>query len=49
MTDEEIREFHRKRLYEMSLKSANKPPILVEPTEEQKQFVKKIMKGWTCE
>ena len=49
MTDQELREFHRKKLYEMSLKTIGEIPILEEPTEEQKRFVRKELRGWTCE
>lgn len=37
--DEEIKEYHRKRCYELSVKSLGVIPILDEPTWEQKQWV----------
>jgi hypothetical protein len=40
-TVEEIKEYHRKRLYELSLKSIGKSTELEELTDEQKQWVKK--------
>jgi hypothetical protein len=39
-TDEEIKEYHRKKLYELSLKLVGKPAELEELTEEQKEWVK---------
>jgi hypothetical protein len=39
-TDEEIKAFHRKRLYELSLKSLGEIPQLDDPTEEQRQWIK---------
>ena len=39
--DEEIKQYHRKRLAELSLKSIGKPIELEELTDEQKQWVKK--------
>jgi hypothetical protein len=38
--DEEIKEYHLKRLYELSLKSIGKKPELEELTDEQKEWVK---------
>ena len=38
-TDEEITAYHRKRLYELSLKSIGEIPQLEEPDYEQKQWV----------
>jgi len=39
-TDEETKEYHRKRLYELSLKSIGENTELEELTDEQKQFIK---------
>ena len=39
LTDEEIREYHRKRLYELSLKTIGAVPWLDEPTDESKTMV----------
>ena len=38
-TDEEIKEYHRKKLYELSLKSVGVVPNIDKPTEEQKEWV----------
>jgi hypothetical protein len=45
LTDEEIREYHRKRLYELSLKTLGAVPWLDEPNEEQKAWVIRRMKS----
>ena len=45
LTDEEIREYHRKRLYELSLKTIGAVPWLDEPTDDQKQWFIHRMKG----
>ena len=37
-TDEEIKEYHRKKRYELSLKSIGIIPQIDEPTEEQKEW-----------
>lgn len=49
LTDDETRQYHRKKLYELSLKSLGKIPQLDEPTDEQKRWVKHRMNGpaWT--
>ncbi len=39
MTDDETREYHRKKLYELSLKSIGEIPQLEEPTYDQKVWV----------
>ena len=39
--DDEAKEYHRKRLYELSLKSLGETPQLEKPNEEQKQWIKK--------
>ena len=45
--DEEIKEYHVKRLYELSLKSISQKPQLEEPTQEQLSWSKNAMKrGW---
>lgn len=45
-TDEEIKEYHRKRLYELSLKSLGEVPQLEEPDYDQKAwFIRKMKKG----
>ena len=41
--DDEIRAYHRKRLYELSLKSIKQKPQLEEPNEEQKQWIDRKM------
>ena len=43
--DDEIRAYHRKRLAELSEKSIGEIPQLVEPTNEQNQWVKRKMRG----
>ena len=45
LTDEEIREYHRKKLYEISLKTIGTVPWLDEPTDDQKQWFIHRMKG----
>ena len=49
-TVEEIKEYHRKKLYELSLKSIGEIPQLDEPTDEQKEWVliklKASAKSW---
>jgi hypothetical protein len=37
-TVDEIKEYHRKKLYELSLKSLGVIPSLDEPTDEQKEW-----------
>lgn len=44
LTNEEIREYHRKRLYELSLKTIGVVPWLEEPIEEQKQWVNRKLR-----
>jgi hypothetical protein len=39
MTDIEAKEYHRKKLFELSLKSIGEIPQLDEPNEEQKGWV----------
>lgn len=39
MTDEETREYHLKKLFELSLKSLGQIPQLEDPTYEQKKWV----------
>jgi hypothetical protein len=39
--DDEIKEYHRKKLLELSLKSIGEIPELEELTDEQKEWVKK--------
>jgi len=39
MTDEETKEFHLKRLYELSIKSIGKIPLLEESSNEQKEWI----------
>lgn len=50
--DDEIREQHRKRLYELSLKSIGEIPQLEEPSYEQKEWFvhkMKVARAWnTC-
>jgi hypothetical protein len=48
-TDDEIKEYHRKKRYELSLKSLGEIPQLEEPTDEQKEWVLRRLKGpaWT--
>jgi hypothetical protein len=47
--NKDIREKALKHLYELSLKTIGEIPQLTELTEEQKKYVKKMMRGWTCE
>jgi len=39
MTLQEAKEYHLKKLYELSLKSLGEIPQLEEPTDEQKEWV----------
>lgn len=39
MTVEETKEYHLKKLYQLSLKTLRETPQLVKPTEEQKRWV----------
>lgn len=45
MTDEQTREYHLKKLYQLSLKSLGQIPQLDEPTKEQNQWVERRMRG----
>jgi hypothetical protein len=45
LTDKETKEYHLKRLYELSKKSIEQIPLLEEPNQEQKQWIKRKMKG----
>ena len=45
LTDEQTREYHRKRLYELSLKTIGVVPWLDDPTNEQKEWFIQRMKG----
>jgi hypothetical protein len=49
MTDDETKEYHRKKLYELSTKSIGEIPQLEEPNDEQKEWVIHKMKApaWT--
>jgi hypothetical protein len=42
--DEEIKQYHRKKLLELSLKSLGEIPQLDDPTEEQKEWVIRKMR-----
>jgi hypothetical protein len=39
MTEQEIKDYHREKLYELSLKSLKQKPQLEEPTDDQKEWV----------
>jgi hypothetical protein len=39
--EDKIKQYHRKRLLELSLKSLGEIPQLDDPTEEQKEWMKK--------
>lgn len=43
--DDEIKQYHRKKLYELSLKSLGEIPQLDEPTDEQKEWVIRKMEA----
>jgi len=45
ITDEETKEYHLKKLYELSIKSLGKIPQLEDPTYEQKQWFIRKMKA----
>jgi hypothetical protein len=45
ITDEEIKEAHRKKLFELSLKSIGEIPQLEEPDYEQKAWLVRRMRG----
>jgi len=42
---DEIKEYHLMKLYELSLKSIGEIPQLDDPTEEQKEWIDRRMKG----
>ena len=46
-TNEEIKEYHRKRLYELSLKSLGVIPGIDEPTNEQKTWALGKLRRWS--
>jgi hypothetical protein len=39
MTEQETKAYHRKKLWDLSLKSLGQKPQLEEPTDEQKEWV----------
>jgi len=39
MSEQKMKEYHLKKLYELSLKSIGEIPLLEEPTYEQKSWV----------
>lgn len=41
MTRDETKQYHLKKLYELSIKSIGEIPQVNEPNEEQKQFLKR--------
>ena len=41
--NDEIKEYHRKRLYELSLKSIGEKPQLEKPNDEQQKWVENIL------
>ena len=41
-----VKEFHLKRLEDLSIKSLREIPQLEEPTESQKEYVKRRMLRW---
>jgi hypothetical protein len=43
--NQETKEYHRKRLADLSIKSLGKIPELDEPNQEQKQWIQRKMKG----
>jgi hypothetical protein len=45
INDDEAKEYHRKKLYELSLKSLGEIPQLDEPTEEQNEWVNRRMRA----
>jgi hypothetical protein len=45
LTDEETREYHRKRIFELSLKTVGAVPWLDEPSYEQKAWLIHRMRG----
>jgi hypothetical protein len=45
MTLQEAKEYHLKKLYELSLKSLGEIPQLEEPTDEQKEWVLRKLKA----
>ena len=44
-TDEETRQYHRKRLLELSLKSLGEIPQLEDPNQEQTEWLERRMRG----
>jgi len=45
MTEEETKEYHVKKLYELSIKSLGEIPQLGDPTDEQLQWVNRRMRA----
>jgi hypothetical protein len=45
MTDDETRAYHRKKLFELSIKSLGQIPQLDDLNEEQQQWIERKMKG----
>lgn len=45
ITDKESKQYHLRRLYDLSLKSIGEIPQLDEPTDEQKEWVIRKMKA----
>jgi hypothetical protein len=45
INEDETREYHLKKLFELSLKSIGEIPQLEEPNQEQKEWFERRMKG----
>jgi hypothetical protein len=45
MTDEETKKYHRRKLFELSLKSLGQIPLLDDPSEDQLEWVNRRMHG----
>jgi hypothetical protein len=45
MTEQETKEYYLKKLFELSKKSLGKLPHLGEPNQEQKEWIKRKLKG----
>jgi len=45
MTIQEYKQYHLKKLYELSIKSLGEIPQLGNPIKEQKQWIKRKLKG----
>lgn len=43
--DDDIKDYHRKRCYKLSIRSIEEVPYLLEPTDEQKEWALRKLKA----